>query len=174
MVSIATRVRREHSLSLFSIAKHRRVSQRFCQSQRSFLAARVCSSYESDPSGSTNGTPATKIDVGMIPGQPMKLRLTRGVTNMPYAVASSKNASNTARHRRRVANSLFSHLATYPHSLHLRPGDPPISYQHFGHRLRPRDRSQSNDQPSIPNPAPASTRPADKKTQSLHGCISLL
>lgn len=172
-MSIATRVRLERSLSLFSIAKHRRVSQRFCQSQSSFLAARVPNSYESDPSGSTNGTPATKIDVGMTPGQPMKLRLTRGVTNEPYAVASSKNASNAARHRRRVANSLFSRVAMYPHSLHVCPRDPRISYQHFGHRLRPRDRSQSNDQPSIPNPAPASRMPVDKKNQSLHGCISL-
>ena len=53
------------------------------------------------------------------------------------------------------------------------PGVPLISYQHFGHRRRPRERSRNSDQYSSVNPSSASALPAVHQIQSNFACIRL-
>ncbi len=75
------------------------------------------------------------------------------------------------RQRRRVLCSLRGLLISLPHSGHVTAPFPPstapsIEYQHLGHRLRPRERSQNRAQSARSNPNPASVQPSVLKTQS--------
>ena len=75
------------------------------------------------------------------------------------------------RHFRLVLPSRFSRRASRPHSGHTNPGTPPMSYQHLGHRRRPRARSRKSDHHKSHSPARASTPPP---SHQIHAAWAML
>jgi hypothetical protein len=69
-------------------------------------------------------------------------------------------------------NNRFSFLAVFPHSGHVSVGVPDMSYQHFGQRLRPRDRSAMSAHTPRAIDAMAASAELDHHTASPGGTLN--
>src|SRR5262249_10848410 len=86
---------------------------------------------------------------------------TPGATAVPPAITHITTPPTTTLHRHRgVRNTRLSFFCVRPHSGQVIPLTPAMSYQHVGHRRRPRERSRKSAKAITPSAIAASTPPA--------------